>query len=147
MCRLRANYKFPKLISLTSKFILIPKFSWKNFHYNTFQYSDNPFIARSDFFNEFGYFLDNVSGPYGENEYAIRIMKSKAKIAISNKYPFTQNVNSQSVIMNGVVLKKRLFLKRIRLYRLLRSLRLHFEFILYQPNKRALITLQNERRP
>ena len=146
MCRLKANFYFPKLIPLTSNFKLIPKFSWNNFYYNTFQYSDNPFITRSDFFEDFGYLLENVSGPYGENEYAIRIMKSKAKIAISNTYQFRTNTESQSVIMNGVIGKKRLFLKRIGLHRFLRALRLHFEFLLYNANKRGLITLKNKRK-
>lgn len=146
MCRLKANYTFPKLIPLTSKFKLIPKFSWKNFFYNTFQYSDNPFITRSDFFEDFGCFLDNVSGSYGENEYAIRIMKSKAKIAISTKHQFKANPDSQSVIMDGVQVKKRVLLKQLRLHRLLRAIRLHFEFLLYNPNKRRLLTMKNKRK-
>ena len=36
MCRLKANYRFPKLIDLSPNFKLIPKFSWKNFYYNPF---------------------------------------------------------------------------------------------------------------
>lgn len=145
MCRLQANYIFPKLIPLTSNFKLIPKFSWKNFYYNTFQYSDNPYITRSNFFEDFGFFLDNVSGPYGENEFAIRVMKSKARIAISAKYQFRANRESQSVIMGGVPVKKRLLLKRLRLYSLLRAVRLHLEFLLYNPNKRRLLTMKNKR--
>lgn len=109
MCRLKANYNFPHLIPLNSDYNLIPKFSWKNFYYNTFQYSDNPFITRSDFFNDYGFFLDNVSGPYGENEYAIRIMKSRAKIAICNVYQFKENQESESVIMGKVTAKSKTF--------------------------------------
>lgn len=109
MCRLIANYTFPHLIPLSPHFSLIPKFSWRNFYYNTFQYSDNPFITRSDFFHDYGFFLENVSGPYGENEYAIRIMKSRAKIAISKIYQFKENQESESVIMGKGAKNKRLF--------------------------------------
>jgi glycosyltransferase involved in cell wall biosynthesis len=143
MCRLKANYKFPKLIDLSDNFKLIPKFSWRNFYYNTFQYSDNPFITHSNFFKEFGYFMNDVSGAYGENEYAIRIMKSNARIAISNTYPFKSNTKSESVILHNSLRKKRSFLKKLRLHRLLRAVRLHFEFLIYNKNKRGLFTIKN----
>lgn len=107
MCRLRANYKFPKLNKLSENFDLIPKFALENFYFNTFQYSDNPFLTKKTFFSEFGFFLEDVSGAYGENEYAIRIMKSKANIAIAKKQVFVPNQTSKSVIMNEVKTKKK----------------------------------------
>ncbi len=145
MCRLKANYRFPHLLKLSTNFSLIPKFSLKNFYYNTFQYSDNPFLTTPDFFNRFGYFLNNVSGPYGENEYAIRIMKSNAKIAISHLYFFIPNQQSESVIMHGVPVNKRNILKKLKLHRLMRAIRFHVEFIFYNSKKRGLLTLKNNR--
>ena len=145
MCRFTANYKFPYLKSLSEKFSLIPKFSWKNFHYNAFQYSDHPYITTKNFFEQYGRFLENVSGPYGENEFAIRIMKSNARIGIAKKYVFRTNSDSSSVIATQEKKKKRKFLKKIKVHRLLRSFRLHFEFLLYQPNHRKLITIKNSR--
>lgn len=145
MCRLRANYRFPKLYMLSDRFKLIPKFAWRNFYLNTFQYSDHPFITKKHFFDKYGFYLENVSGPYGENEYAIRIMKSKAKIAIAEYHPFKQNTESESVIMHGVAPKKRLVLKRLNLYKLLRAIRLHFEFLVYNKKRRTLVTIKNKR--
>jgi glycosyltransferase involved in cell wall biosynthesis len=143
MCRLAANYKFPKLFPLTSNFGLIPKFSWRNFNYNTFQYSDNPFVTTKAFFDCFGYYLENTSGAYGENEYAIRIMKSKARIAIAYKFPFLKEKKWGSVIQRKR--KKRKVLKRLGLHKKIRALRLHFEYICYQPKRRKLITIKNKR--
>jgi|TARA_R100000479_G_scaffold33554_3_gene14187 glycosyltransferase involved in cell wall biosynthesis len=145
MIRLKANYTFPKLNYLSDTIKLIPKFSWKNFYYNTFQYSDNPFITTKDFFDNYGYYLENTSGPYGENEYAIRIMKSKAKIAIVNKYLFKNVENVASVIQLEGIRKKRKILKKLRLHKLIRALRLHLEFLLYNPKKRVLLTIKNKR--
>lgn len=146
MCRLKANYKFPYLTPLSTKFGLIPKFSWRNFYYNTFQYSDNPFLTTPEFFMKFGYFLENVGGPYGENEYAIRIMKSKAKIAISYSYPFRANTESESKIKNESKQADRIWMKKIKVYRLLRACRLHLEYLLYSKSKRGLVTFINQRK-
>lgn len=145
MVRLKANYRFPKLINLSENIKLIPKFSWKNFYYNTFQYSDNPFVTNKSFFETYGKFLDNTSGSYGENEYAIRIMKSKAKIAIVNTYLFIGNQNSISVIEDPLVRKKRKTLKSLGLYKLLRAIRLHVEYICYNSKNRRLLTIKNKR--
>lgn len=145
MCRLKSNYKFPQLINLSANFKLIPKFSWKNFYYNTFRYSDNPFITKQFFFNQYGYFLDNVSGAYGENEYAIRIMNSNARIAISNRQLFTNNNSTESVITHGVSRKKRSFMKKLGVHKFLRAVRFHGEFLMYNNNNRRLITLRNSR--
>ena len=145
MVRLKANYTFPKLHTLSGNIKLIPKFSWRNFYYNTFQYSDHPFITTKDFFDTYGYYLDNTSGAYGENEYAIRIMKSKAKIAIVNQHLFEDNNNAISVIENNQLRKKRRTLKRLGLHKLIRAIRLHLEYLFYNPRKRGLITIKNKR--
>jgi glycosyltransferase involved in cell wall biosynthesis len=146
MCRLKANYKFPFLKALSSNFSLIPKFSWKNFYYNTFQYSDHPFIAKKVFFENYGYYLEGVSGDYGENEFAIRIMKSKAKIAIAKKYVFSSNKESKSVIKNEKKIRKRKIIKRLKIHKVLRAIRLHFEFLMYSNSKRKLYTIKNYRK-
>ena len=86
-----------------------------------------------------------MSGAYGENEYAIRIMKSDARIAISYKYPFISNKKSSSVIMHSQKIKKRKILKKIKVYRLLRAIRLHLEFLFYNKKKRKLYTIKNYR--
>lgn len=146
MVRLKANYTFPKLHVISENIKLIPKFSWRNFNYNAFQYSDHPFITTKDFFDTYGYYLENTSGAYGENEYAIRIMKSKAKIAIVNQHLFKDNDNAISVIENNQLRKKRKTLKRLGLHKLIRALRLHLEFLFYNPRKRGLITIKNKRK-
>lgn len=146
MVRLKANYFFPKLLSLSQNISLIPKFSWKNYFYNAFQYSDNPFLTTPEFFERFGYFLEKTSGSYGENEYAIRIMKSKAKIAIYLPYLFESNKMAHSVMIPSHLRKKRKFLKKINLHRFLRASRLHLECLLYNPTNRKLITFKNKRK-
>lgn len=146
MCRLRSNYKFPYLMNLSEHFKTIPKFSWKNFYYNHFQYSDNPYLTKRSFFDKFGFYLENVSGDYGENEYAIRMMKSKAKIAIANKNIFKSIEDSHSVIKNEKDnINKRVFLKRINMHKFLRASRLMIEFMLYSSTKRKLYSIKNHR--
>lgn len=145
MVRLKANYSFPKLIDLTENIKLIPKFSWQNFYYNAFQYSDNPFITTRRFFEKFGYYLENTSGPYGENEYAIRIMKSKAKIAIVREHLFSDNKNAPSVIDSKKTNKGSRTLKKIGIHKFLRAVRLHLEYLFYNPKNRGLLTIKNQR--
>ncbi|MDN3725294.1 glycosyltransferase family 2 protein [Aequorivita sp. SDUM287046] len=146
MVRLKANYKFPKLFRLSEHINLIPKFSWNNFYFNAYQYSDHPFIVNKSFFEIFGNYLENTSGAYGENEYAIRIMKSKAKIAIVDPYLFKDNNNAESVIEKTEFRKKRTVLKKFKLHKLLRAFRLHLEYLFYNPNKRGLLTIKNKRK-
>jgi len=146
MVRLKANYKFPKLLKLTENIKLIPKFSWQNFYLNTFQYSDHPFIVNKSFFNTYGYYLENTSGAYGENEYAIRIMKSNARIAIVNSYLFTSNSVAVSVIEKTEFRKKRTLFKKIKLYKFIRAVRLHLEYLFYSNKKRRLLSIRNKRK-
>ncbi len=146
MIRLQANYVFPKLLPLSEEIKLIPKFSWKNYYYNTFQYSDNPFITTRSFFDKYGYFLENTCGAYGENEYAIRIMNSNAKIAIVNKYPFKAIKEVASVMDMQQKKRKRKFLRKIGIHKFIRASRLHLEYIFYNRKKRKLLTIENKRK-
>lgn len=143
MVRFRANYVFNHLIPLTAHINKIPKFSFRNFNINTFQYSDNPFLTTPAFFERLDYFLENTSGPYGETEFAIRVLNSKAKIGIADKNYFGANAESSSVMITKPV-KKDLGFKR-KLKRLARALRQHLEWLLYQPKNRRLYTYKNER--
>lgn len=146
MIRLMAYFEFPKVIPLTEQINLIPKFSFHNFLYNCYQYSDHPFITKKSFFDTFGYYLENTSGDYGETEYATRILKSKAKMAIiANKY-ISSIIGSESVIDRQV--RKSLFFKMMNKkgYQFARALRLYLECILYRKSKRGLVTYTNFRK-
>lgn len=149
MIRYTANYRFNHLIPLNKNINLIPKFSWKNFHLNFFQYSDNPFLTTPSFFENYGCFLNNVSGDYGEMEYAIRIFKSQARIGISSRYYFGHNkyipsVKEQSSNKKSKILVRNKFNKQTK--RTLRSLRLYIEWLFYKPSKRRLVTYHNRRK-
>lgn len=143
MIRLKANYVFSHLIKITEDIYRIPRFSFRNFNINTFQYSDHPFITRVDFYSKYGFYLEGVSGPYGETEYAIRVLNTNAKIGITKqKYTSWQNeVQSVMEIMHPV--KKRKGSKKF--WRFARALRQHLEWILYNPNNRKLYTYKNRR--
>lgn len=143
MIRFRANYVFSHLIPLSQHIFKIPKFSFRNFNINTFQYSDNPFLTTPTFFENQDYFLENVSGPYGETEFAIRVLKSSSKIGIADKNYFSANDNSTSVMITEPV-KQQLGLKR-KIWRFARALRQHLEWLLYQPKNRKLFTYKNQR--
>ena len=142
MIRFRANYKFPKLIRLTEKINRIPHFSFKNFYVNTFQYSDNPFITTRQFFNKYGFFLEGVTGPYGETEYAIRTISLKAKIGITKTTYALWQKEVSSIINTQVQIKHRKGSKK--LWRFARALRQHIEWLLYTPSKRKLNTYKNK---
>lgn len=144
MVRFRANYQFRRLIALSKNVSLIPKFSFKNLLVNSFQYSDNPFITTKDFFRIYGYYLEDTSGDYGETEYAIRIFKSNARIAlVSNQYVSSVS-GSNSVIGRKKTKGKRFFRNKI-LRQILRVIRLHLEYAFYNKDKRGLLTYKNYR--
>ena len=143
MIRYRANYVFNHLIPLTKHISKIPKFSFRNFNINTFQYSDNPFLTTPSFFEKHNYFLENASGPYGETEFAIRVLRSTSKIGIADRNYFSANDNSSSVMVTTPV-KQRLGFKR-KLWRFARALRQHLEWILYHPDNRKLRTYKNKK--
>jgi len=143
MIRLTANYKFNSLNKLTAQVSKIPTFSIDNFNINTFRYSDNPFITTISFYDKFGYYLEDVSGAYGETEYAIRILKLGARIGITNKSLAKSNADSISVMKTFYPSKKRK-VNRI-LWRLARALRQHIEWLFYNPKKRRLLTYKNQK--
>jgi glycosyltransferase involved in cell wall biosynthesis len=144
MVRLTANYKFAHLIKVTNDVCKIPRFSFRNFNINTFQYSDHPFIVKADFYDRYGYYLEKTSGPYGETEYAIRLLNSAAKIGITNKKFTVWQKEVKSVMEIDNPVKKR---KGIRfIWRFARALRQHLEWLLYNPNNRKLMTYKNKRK-
>jgi glycosyltransferase involved in cell wall biosynthesis len=138
MVRLTANYKFPKLIPVSKNVSRIPKLSTRNFLYNAFQYSDNPFVIKNDFFEKNGAYLENVKGNYCELEYAIRIMRSKVKVAILNHYIF--NAGSHESVLNYTPKAKKK--RRKNWHKFLRAARLHLEWLFYNPKKRELLTFK-----
>ncbi|GEL12409.1 Glycosyltransferase, GT2 family [Flavobacterium glycines] len=142
LVRFRANYFFKELTEISENIKLIPKFSFKNFLLNAFQYSDNVFIVRSNFFSEFGFYLENTSGDYGETEYAIRIFKSKARIGIvSNGYVVDVEGGKSVMRENSKQLvkgKKKFYLRKF-----IRAIRLHLEYLFYNKNRRGLLSYKN----
>ncbi|WP_179315813.1 glycosyltransferase family 2 protein [Winogradskyella undariae] len=142
MIRFRANYHFPKLNPLSLHVGGIPKFSWKNFHYNAFQYSDNIFLTTPAFFEQNKFYLEDTNGDYGETEYAIRVFKSSLRIGITYKYYSNDAVGSVST-MRGNGREKSLFFGK-KQKRFLRAIRLHLEWIMYNPQKRKLLTYKNK---
>lgn len=142
MVRYRANYVFSKLIKCSDNIFRIPKFSFSNFNINTFQYSDHPFLTTKTFYETYGYYLENTSVGYGETEFAIRIMKSTAKIGIT-KINYFHAIDVESTLGQGLYINKSKIRKKIK--RFARALRQHFEWVLYNPNKRKLYTYKNRR--
>ena len=145
MIRFVSNVKFNKLIQISKEVQLIPKFSFKNFQTNYYQYSDHPFMVKKNFYESYGCYLENTSGRYGETEYAIRILKSKAKIGITKKVFASVVDGSISVLANesGKNTKKvKLFKPMLKVAR---SFRLYLECLLYNKEKRGLLTYKNFR--
>ena len=145
LIRFRANYTFPHLISLSKSVFRIPKFAFENFLVNAFQYSDNPFLIKKGFYEEFGTYLESTSPDYGETEFAIRIFRSNARIGIINNGLIRDLDSSVSVIRGNDALAKKKqnkSIKKIKQY--LRALRMHFEFICYNSKNRRLITYKNK---
>ncbi|SFZ92930.1 Glycosyltransferase involved in cell wall bisynthesis [Flaviramulus basaltis] len=144
--RFTSNFKFNKLIKLTDAISLIPRFSFKNFTQNYYRYSDHPFITKRQFYNEYGYYLENTSGRYGETEYGIRICNSKAKIAITNNSFASIIVGSQSVLINEFDTNEPKIKVNKSFIKLARAFRLYFEWVFYRKNKRGLISYTNARK-
>lgn len=144
MIRFTSIVKFKRLKSLTENIVLIPKFSFQNILLNYYQYSDHPYLVKNTFYDKFGYFLENTSGDYGETEYAVRIFKSKAKIAITIRNYVQSVEGSQSVIDRDVRIPAINIRKSWR--KVARSFRLHFEWVFYNKKKRGLITYKNRRK-
>lgn len=143
MIRFNSRIAFKNLSKISDNISLIPKFSFANFLYNHNQYSDNPFITTKSFFTNYGFYLENTSGDYGETEYATRIFKSKAKIGLTNIYYVSYGQNSMSVIDRNKKNKRIITNKKIR--RLARALRLYLEYFVYNKQQRGLLTYKNFR--
>lgn len=146
MIRFTSNFHFKKTIPLTPLISRIPKFSFHNFLYNYYQYSDHPFLTKKSFYEKYGYYQEHTSGRYGETEYAIRILKSNAKIAITNKFMAFSIVGSQSVLANESSKKNGKKLINKSLIKLARAFRLYFECMVYCNSKRGLLTYKNFRK-
>lgn len=146
MIRLTSNSPFNRLIPLTATVSLIPKFSFRNFLQNYYQYSDHPFVTRKFFYHKYGNYLEHTSGRYGETEYAIRILKSNAKIGITNQILASTIEGSQSVLVNESKAANKEYHLNKKLIRIARALRLYLELMLYDSTKRGLITYKNFRR-
>jgi glycosyltransferase involved in cell wall biosynthesis len=146
MIRFTSNSVFNKLIPLTATISLIPKFSFRNFYLNFYQYSDHPFVTTKSFYDKYGTYLENTSGRYGETEYAIRILKSNAKIGITNnRFAFTIE-GSFSVLINESIGANNEFKVNKKWIKIARALRLYLELVLYDKSKRGLITYKNFRK-
>lgn len=145
MIRFTANCSFKKLLNLTKNIALIPKFSFQNFLLNYYQYSDHPFITKKSFYLRYGNYLENTSGRYGETEYAIRMLKSNAKIAITKKNLASLVEGSVSVLANESSRKNKSFPINKSCMKVARALRLYLECFLYNKSKRGLITYKNFR--
>ena len=147
LIRFTSNFYFKETIPLTSSISRIPKFSWNNFFYNYYQYSDHPFIIKSGFHDQYGYYQEATSGRYGETEYAIRILKSNAKIGITNRFMAFSIEGSKSVLANESDTTRRNNRKPLNksLIKIVRALRLYIECLLYQKSNRGLKTYRNYR--
>lgn len=146
MIRFTSNFNFKKTIPLTPTISRIPKFSFHNFLYNYYQYSDHPFITRKSFYERYGYYQEHTSGRYGETEYAIRILKSNAKIAITNSLMAFSVLGSQSVLANESNKKDTKKLINKPILKLARAFRLYLEWALYNSSNRGLKTYKNFRK-
>jgi len=145
LIRFRANYTFPYLIPLSKSVFRIPKFSFKNFLVNAFQYSDNPFLIRRDFYENFGFYMENTSPDYGEAEFGIRIFRSNARIGKVSNGLIKDLDSSVSIIRTSSEFpNKRQKKSKKKLKQYLRAIRMHFEFIFYNSIKRGLITYKNK---
>lgn len=145
MVRFTSNAVFNKLIPISATISRIPKFSFHNFLLNYYQYSDHPFITTKRFYDSYGYYLENTSGRYGETEYAIRILKSKAKIGITNETLASTIAGSQSVLVNESIKAKKKYVTNKSIMRFARAFRLYFECVFYSKTKRGLLTYTNFR--
>ena len=146
MIRFTSNSPFNKLIPISDKIDLIPKFSFQNFLMNYYQYSDHPFITKKSFYNKYGNYFENTSGRYGETEYTIRILKSDAKIAITRKILASSVIGSESVLMMETNAKGKDYKLNKSLIKIARAFRLYLELFLYNKSKRGLRTYKNFRK-
>jgi len=146
MIRFTSNSPFNRLIPLSTSVSLIPKFSFQNFLQNYYQYSDHPFVTKKSFYDRYGTYLEQTSGRYGETEYAIRILKSNAKIGITNQRLASTIEGSQSVLVNESLAANKEYTLNKKWVKIARAFRLYLECILYNKFKRGLVTYKNFRK-
>lgn len=146
MIRFTSNFAFNKLFPLTNAVSLIPKFSFQNFLQNYYQYSDHPFVTKKSFYHRYGPYLEQTSGRYGETEYAIRILKSNAKIGITKQRLASTIEGSQSVLVNESIAANKEYTLNKKWVKIARAFRLYLEYILYNKSKRGLVTYKNFRK-
>ena len=146
MIRLTSYFRFNKVYRLNEDISLIPKFAISNFFQNYYRYSDHPYIVRRGFYGRFGYYLDHVSGGYGETEYSVRLSRSPVKIGITSTFYARAISGSTSVMMNEKGRQDKSQGYNKKLVKIARAFRLYFEWIFYSKNKRGLITYTNERK-
>jgi glycosyltransferase involved in cell wall biosynthesis len=146
LIRFTSNFAFNKLVPLTNAVSLIPKFSFQNFLQNYYQYSDHPFVTKKSFYDRYGTYLEQTSGRYGETEYAIRILKSNAKIGITNQRLASTIEGSQSVLVNESIAANKEYTLNKKWVKIARAFRLYLECILYNKSKRGLVTYKNFRK-
>ncbi|MFV8339760.1 hypothetical protein ACNQGL_10860 [Flavobacterium sp. LB3P21] len=146
LIRFTSNFAFNKLVPLTNAVSLIPKFSFQNFLQNYYQYSDHPFVTKKSFYDRYGTYLEQTSGRYGETEYAIRILKSNAKIGITNQRLASTIEGSQSVLVNESIAANKEYTLNKKWVKIARAFRLYLECILYNKYKRGLVTYKNFRK-
>lgn len=146
LIRFTSNFAFNKLFPLTNAVSLIPKFSFQNFQQNYYQYSDHPFVTKKSFYDRYGNYLEHTSGRYGETEYAIRILKSNAKIGITNQQLASTIEGSQSVLVNESIAANTEYTLNKKWIKIARAFRLYLELLLYNRSKRGLVTYKNFRK-
>ncbi|PRP66981.1 glycosyltransferase family 2 protein [Nonlabens agnitus] len=146
LIRFSSFLKFNQTISINNFLAVIPRFSWENFFQNFYRYSDHPFLVKKEFYEKYGYYLENTSGRYGETEYGVRLAKSKAIIGITKQQFAFSIEESESTLINEIAptVGSGMLNKKSRV--ILRAFRLYLEWLLYNNNKRGLITYRNGRK-
>lgn len=145
LIRFVSNMNFNSTSSLSTNINRIPKFAFRNFLQNYYQYSDHPFITTKNFHPTFGFYQEETSGRYGETEYAIRILKSAAKIGITKQAFAITIEGSQSVLANESGGETKSFSFNKKAMQWARAFRLYAELLLYNKKNRGLKTYKNFR--
>ncbi|CAH0334909.1 hypothetical protein FVB9288_00524 [Flavobacterium sp. CECT 9288] len=145
LIRFVSNMNFNSTSCVSTNISRIPKFAFRNFLQNYYQYSDHPFITTKDFHPTFGFYQEETSGRYGETEYAIRILKSAAKIGITKQAYASTIDGSQSVLANESKVVAKSFSFNKKAIHWARAFRLYAELLLYDKKNRGLKTYRNFR--
>lgn len=146
MVRLRSTSKFAFSAIIGDTIGIIPRFSFGNLNINHLRYSDHPYIVHRSFFTRFGFYLENTSTYYGENEYMVRMMKLKPKIgllvdAIVEPFDLEGSVNESINFGKGKQGSIKKWIKKFAQY-----LRFEWETFNYNQFDRSLKTYPNKRK-